>query len=85
MGSKVNPLLISSINRLEAAIDRLKSLKNQKNSMEYKNAEIAWRNAEKQYCNQPGLVEDNSPNALTKDEALKEVDKLVNKVASWYV
>lgn len=85
MGSKVNPAFISSVDRLKFAKNRLNSLKNNKNSNDYRNAEIAFHNAEKQFCNQQGLVEDKRPNALTKEQALKQVDMLMNEVKSWYV
>lgn len=84
MGAKVNPLFVSSANNLKVAKDRLNFFKNNKNSNEYKNAEIIFHKAEKKFCSQPGLIEDKSSNALTKEQALNQVDMIMNEVHSWY-
>ena len=84
MGSKVNPAFISAAERLKYANARLKSLQNSKNSNEYRKAEIDFHRAEKQFCNQQGLIEDKNPDALPKEQALKQVDMLMKQVKSWY-
>lgn len=85
MGSKVNPAFISAFNNLKSARARYNALKMlNPNSPELRNAERDFLKAEAPFCNVDGIIEDPSPNALTKDQALGQVHSMMNEVKTWY-
>lgn len=90
IGSKVNPAFINATNNLKSAIAELKSCKskmikdknNPQSNAEYQNAEARYHQAESIWCNLPGLVQDTSSGALTKEQALKEVNRYMSDMKS---
>lgn len=85
MGSKVNSAFISAFNNLKSARARYNALKMlNPNSPELRNAERDFLKAEGPFCNANGIIEDRSPNALTKEQALEKVHSMMSEVKTWY-